>query len=229
MALQEIEKEEMLTGIWVSDEGTVHECIRKSSGESETRESKFEGFLWANHGDLPPLGLEGVGKVLNGNGPLDRLLETDDFETFKKWISRDALGRYGECLKPFESQHMLRCKERLFEGLLFDDLKRCQVDIETDSDGVHFSNPYKDRVLAIGMKMGDQEKLLCLESVDAESEKVMLEEFIATLQEWDPDVIEGHNIFSFDLNYLKIRSLSGASFLVPGVVLGRTPNFGKVG
>jgi DNA polymerase, archaea type len=90
--------------------------------------------------------------------------------------------------------------------LRFDALKRCQLDIETDSDGVHFSNPYKDRILAIGMKMGEKEALLCLEADTAAAEQLMLEQFVETLQAWDPDVIEGHNIFAFDLNYLKIRS-----------------------
>ena len=197
----------ILTGIWVSGDGNVHKVYREpDNNTTEEVVEPFRGFLWARERDLDPHGLEREARALSGKGPLNRLLETEDFETYQNWTSRDVLGRTAEWIKPFESQHMLRQKERLFDGLFFDDFKRCQVDIETDSDGVHFSNPYKDRILAIGMKMGDQEKLLCLENDDRESEKAMLEEFVATLQEWDPDVIEGHNIFSFDLNYLKIRS-----------------------
>jgi len=206
MGSDELEKQHILTGIWVSDEGKVHECFRLADGSCEVTEQGMTGFLWANRGDLESKGLASGSQALNGNGPLNCLLETDDFSSYQNWISRDVLGRNAECIKPFESQHLLRKKERLFDGLLFGDLKRCQVDIETDSDGVHFSNPYKDKILAIGMKMGEREQLLYLETEDSDGEKNMLEVFVNTLHEWDPDVIEGHNIFSFDLNYLKIRS-----------------------
>lgn len=207
MDSEELRKsKEVLTGIWISDSGIVHTCYRDKSGSTVTREDAFHGFLWAKSSDLQTHGLESESTPLRGQGPLNRVLETDQYERYQQWVSRDALGRDAECIKPFESQHLLRRQERLFEGLRFDDLKRCQIDIETDSDGTHFSNPYKDRVLAIGMKMGTSEKLLCLASEDNDAEKAMLEEFVQTLLEWDPDIIEGHNIFTFDLDYLKVRS-----------------------
>lgn len=205
MAQSDSNQQRVLTGIWVSDDGTVHESFRTAEG-THVVTHPFCGFLWAREGDLALHGLEAKATALDGRGPLNRVLETADFQKYREWISREVLGRVSECIKPFESQHLLRTQRRLFDGLRFDELKRCQVDIETDSDGIRFSNPYKDRVLAIGMKMGDQEALLYLESEDAAGEQQLLERFVSTLQEWDPDVIEGHNIFSFDLNYLKIRS-----------------------
>ncbi|HRE82523.1 MAG TPA: 3'-5' exonuclease, partial [Opitutaceae bacterium] len=38
-----------------------------------------------------------------------------------------------------------------------------------------------------------------------DAEKVLLEELNRVLQEEDPDIIEGHNLFKFDLDYLRVR------------------------
>ena len=207
MENQPVSPQQILTGIWISPEGKAHLSHRSEDGKDEWCEEGFRGCGWIREEDLATDTINGEVHELKGKGPLNRLIETEDFAEYKTWLSRDGLGRSVECIRPFESQHMLRNRIRLFESMRFDQLRRCQVDIETDSgkDG-SFSNPYRDRILAIGMKMGDQVKLLCLETEDAVGEKAMLERFMATLQEWDPDIIEGHNIFSFDLNYLKIRS-----------------------
>lgn len=206
MASTDSSPQQILTGIWVSDEGVVHKSYRTESGTGSGVQAPFCGFVWARESDVEANGLGSSATRLSGEGPLNCVLETDQFSTYREWISRDVLGRTCECIRPFESQHLLREHERLFDGLRFDQLKRCQIDIETDSDGIRFSNPYQDRILAIGMKMGDRESLLYLESEDSAGEQQLLERFVETLQEWDPDVIEGHNLFSFDLNYLKIRS-----------------------
>jgi DNA polymerase I len=197
----------VLTGIWLSPEGKLHSTLRVPGGKTETREDDFCGFGWVES-DLIPEGTQSSNvSSLEGDGPLDTILSTDEFALFGLWASRDGLGQNWECIRPYESQHLLKHRWRLFEGLRFDQLKRCQLDIETDcSVEGRFSNPYKDKVLAIGLKMGEREKLLYLESEDGDGEKQLLDAFVETLIEWDPDVIEGHNIFSFDLNYLKIRS-----------------------
>lgn len=207
MGSQCISQQQALAGVWVSPSGDVHTTYRSSEGDSEVKTDSFKGFGWVRDRDLDAEGFSGDVTELKGMGPLNRLIETDTFDLFKQWLSKDGFGRSMECIRPFESQYLLKNHLRLFQNMRFDQLKRCQVDIETDSgeDGA-FSNPYKDRILAIGMKMGTREKMICLESEDREGEKVLLESFVEILQQWDPDIIEGHNIFSFDLNYLKIRS-----------------------
>ena len=89
----------------------------------------------------------------------------------------------------------------------FTRLRRCQVDIETGSADGGFSDAERpeDRVLAIGMRSGGVNRLLLLEETSDAGERNLLLAFNAQLAAFDPDVIEGHNIFKFDLDYLRMR------------------------
>ncbi len=57
-------------------------------------------------------------------------------------------------------------------------------------------------VVMIALKQGDHEELLFLET----DERDLLLRFSEAIQRLDPDVIEGHNIFNFDLPYLVERA-----------------------
>ncbi|MCK5844748.1 MAG: hypothetical protein KAG97_08585, partial [Victivallales bacterium] len=59
----------------------------------------------------------------------------------------------------------------------------------------------------------------CLMLGDSMSEKELLEEFVRTVSERDPDVIEGHNIFKFDLAFIEERAKRHKVKLL----LGRSP------
>jgi len=105
------------------------------------------------------------------------------------------------------TQYLLQSGKTLFKGMIFDDLYRMQLDIETLYD------PAKRSAGASGI--GDDEVIIVSlsdnrgwESVlhsKNSSEKELLEKLIALISKKDPDVIEGHNIFSFDLSYLQRR------------------------
>src|SRR5690606_36947384 len=97
---------------------------------------------------------------------------------------------------------------RLFADVSFAQLRRCQLDIETASVDGEFSDPRNpgDRVLAIGLRFGDRDRTLVLEEASDAAEKAMLEQLNAVLAEEDPDPLEGHNIFKFDLDYLRVRA-----------------------
>src|SRR5262249_32520117 len=63
----------------------------------------------------------------------------------------------------------------------------------------------EDRVLAIGLQFGERNRTLVLaESTDI-AERILLEQLNQVIAEEDPDTIEGHNLFKFDLDYLKQR------------------------
>jgi DNA polymerase elongation subunit (family B) len=96
---------------------------------------------------------------------------------------------------------------RLYGDMGFARLRRCQVDIETGSADGGFSDAERpgDRVLAIGMRFGGVDRLLLLDAMTDEAEKALLLSFNRELAALDPDVIEGHNIFKFDLDYLRTR------------------------
>ena len=95
---------------------------------------------------------------------------------------------------------------RLFGGMAFNEIRRLQLDIETHSIGEeHFPDPKRpdDAIFLVSLKDSTGwEKYIVIEN---NNELALLQELIATIQERDPDVIEGHNIFNFDLNYILTR------------------------
>jgi DNA polymerase, archaea type len=104
-------------------------------------------------------------------------------------------------------QHLMLTGTTSFMGLDFSDLRRLQLDIETyTSPGFEFPPPARagDRVTAISITDSTGfERLLKGTEMD---ERTMLEELVRTIVERDPDVIEGHNLFRFDLAYLEARA-----------------------
>jgi DNA polymerase elongation subunit (family B) len=85
----------------------------------------------------------------------------------------------------------------LFKDMTFTDLIRMQIDIETTT--LSPGDP-KARILliAISDNAGHIEVL-------EDDETEMLEELGDRIRRWNPDVIEGHNIYSFDLPYIMER------------------------
>jgi DNA polymerase, archaea type len=118
-------------------------------------------------------------------------------------------GVSADTIRPWENQFLLQRRERLFREMSFGELRRCQLDIETGtSEEGGFSDAAlpDHRVLAIGLQFGARQRLLVLEAMTDEAEKKLLLELNAVLLEEDPDIIEGHNLFKFDLDYLKLRA-----------------------
>jgi DNA polymerase I len=104
-------------------------------------------------------------------------------------------------------QHLLLTGKTLFKGLDFHKLNRMAIDIETYCrEGFEFSNPDReeDRIISIAiMDESGYEEVLFGAEMD---EPVMLERLGEIIRERDPDVIEGHNIFRFDLEYIHARA-----------------------
>ncbi len=105
------------------------------------------------------------------------------------------------------TQYLLQSGKTLFKGMIFDDLYRIQLDIETDYDpekkrsGIFGGNDDEVIIITLSDSRGWETVLHSKNS----SEKELLEELVAMIIKMDPDVIEGHNIFSFDLPYLQRR------------------------
>jgi len=104
-------------------------------------------------------------------------------------------------------QHLLFTGKTLFKGMPFRDLHRLALDIETaTAPGYTFSNPVReeDRILSIAlMDSRDYEEVLFARDL---GEKEMLEALGERIARLDPDVIEGHNLFNFDLEYITTRA-----------------------
>lgn len=119
-------------------------------------------------------------------------------------------------LKPDPTtQYLIQSGITHFKRLAFDDLHRLQVDIETYSKEYKFSNARKteDRIILIALSdnRGWEEIL----DGRKYNELEMLQKLEAFIMEKDPDVIEGHNLFGFDLPYiLKRCELHGVDFTI---------------
>ena len=104
-------------------------------------------------------------------------------------------------------QFLLLTGKTSFLGLAFSDLRRMAVDIEVfTAEGFEFPHAARpsDRIIAIAMadSTGWERVLSGREMSEAE----MLRECSRLIGERDPDVIEGHNIFRFDLEYMEARA-----------------------
>ncbi len=104
-------------------------------------------------------------------------------------------------------QYLLLTGRTSFGGLTFGDLRRLALDIEViTTEGYEFPNAARpdDRVVAIAL--ADSTGWRHVLRGDELDERELLEECSRLVRERDPDVIEGHNIFRFDLEYLEARS-----------------------
>ncbi len=104
-------------------------------------------------------------------------------------------------------QYLLLTGKTLFKGLAYSDIHRMALDIETAcAPGFEFSNPLRneDRIISISLmdNRGYSEVLFGREL----SEKEMLEALVERILRLDPDVLEGHNLFNFDLEYIVARA-----------------------
>ena len=112
-------------------------------------------------------------------------------------------------------QYLMQSGRTLFKDMAFDDLHRVQLDIEVLSKPGTFPHAQRpeDRIVIIALS----DNRGWHEIIDARelSEKDMLEQLVRTLRRHDPDVIEGHNIYAFDLAYITARcARHGVAFAV---------------
>jgi DNA polymerase I len=112
------------------------------------------------------------------------------------------------------TQYLMQTGRTLFKGMKFEDLRRLQLDVETYSR-YRFSRAERpeDRIIVIALADSTGWEY----DIDGrkKSEREMLSELVDIINEKDPDVIEGHNIFNFDLPYILQRcALNGVEFRI---------------
>jgi DNA polymerase I len=197
-----------LCGVWVDDAGRVHTTIDTAEGGREVRMAALRPFAWL--GAEPADATAGVTvEALRGEGPFRFLAHAESTDALDAFVRSVRDGDAGvDALRPIESQFLLQNRERLYRELTFGQLRRCQLDIEVASPGGSFPDAARpdDRVLAIGLRIAGKNRLLLLDEPGDAAEKKLLQSLNAALAEIDPDVIEGHNLFKFDLDYLRQRA-----------------------
>lgn len=127
---------------------------------------------------------------------------------FRTWsafgAARDLLEAEGESWAGFRSpveQYLALSGRTLFKGMVYDDLVRLQLDIETT--GLDHAAPDAAVLLVtLSSNRGHEEAI----GAGGEDEATILRRLNEAIRAIDPDVIEGHNIYNFDLPYLRARA-----------------------
>lgn len=87
-----------------------------------------------------------------------------------------------------------------FRGLNYEDIHRLQFDLETTA-----LDPHRGRIFLIAVT-DNRGFSAVLDAPTQEDEPRLIRELCALIQERDPDVIENHNLFGFDLPFLEQRA-----------------------
>ncbi len=98
-------------------------------------------------------------------------------------------------------QYLISSGRTLFKGMVYEDLLRMQLDIEATS--LDPLAPHA-RIFLVSIRTSAGEERLF--GAAGEDEATIFEDVTAFIRESDPDVIEGHNIFNYDLPYFLARA-----------------------
>ncbi|MEO8205424.1 MAG: 3'-5' exonuclease, partial [Chthoniobacterales bacterium] len=175
---------------------------RLPDGTTAREEVTFEPFLWVSE-DIASC------EKLDGSLAYRFLRKCESWDAFSELrneLKKSGIAHFA--LSDPVQQYLLGTGRTLFKGMAFESLRRLQIDIETCcADGFSFSHADRDPIAAVALSdSSGWEEILVVEPDSAESERKVLERVNALIKERDPDVIEGHNLFKFDLPYLSTRA-----------------------
>jgi DNA polymerase, archaea type len=197
-----------IVAIGLSETGTVNVYRRDKDGSTVADVEPFHPFVWCDS-DVVDLGIEA--DKLDGDLKFGWLVTVD---SWKELVAlRNGLKKANRDFFAFSDpvQHYLTATGRtLFKGLPFEDLKRMQLEVLPWEDGVAGGGETGrgDHIMSIAMSDNTGwEELIMVDSTNVEdSEHAALKRLTALIKERDPDVIEGHNLFRFNLPYLVSRA-----------------------
>lgn len=105
--------------------------------------------------------------------------------------------------RPQAEQYLMITGRTYFKDMSYNDLHRMQIDFETTG-----LDPDKDSIFMVSIKdsRGYERVLDTGPGGGATSEADLLDQLAAIIRERDPDVIENHNIFDFDIRFMITRA-----------------------
>lgn len=197
-----------ICGLWVDGEGNAY--VSRPAGLDGRQEEvlRVRPFCWVDDAGESRLPEVARTEDLSGPGRYRHLARFENVGEFNEFVAVERRAGHAETVRPLEAQYLLETGNRFFAGMRFGDLRRCQLDIETACAKVGgFSDARRkgDRVLAIGLQFGQRREILILKENSDEAERELLEGFADVLRKEDPDTVEGHNLFRFDLDFLRRR------------------------
>lgn len=197
--------------------GVAHLWIRNEDDSVTTQTIPFRPFMLMTQANFFH-GFPAVSEVktLSGTAAFRFLAEFPDpvaYDEAKKFLKLTAAITPGAINSPVRAmndltqQALIRTGIRLFSGMRFEEVRRLQFDIETlCTPGYDFPQAEREGDAVILIALRDSTGWEHVISAADHTEEEVLREFIRVVQERDPDILEGHNIFRFDLPYLETRA-----------------------
>ncbi len=195
-----------IVAIELGETGTVKVYRREKDGSTVCEVEEFHPFVWADN-DVADLGLTNAEK-LAGDLKYNWLVTVD---SWKELIAlRNGLKKGGRNFFALSDpvQHYLTHTGRtLFKQLPFEELRRMQIEVLSFSGGdIDLAADDHITSIAVSDNTGWEELLEVDPRAIEESEHAAIKRLTNLVKERDPDVIEGHNLFKFDLPLLVARA-----------------------
>lgn len=216
-----------IVSVWASRDGRA--IIWRRDGEHVSRlQETFRPWLFATTlDDLSHLGATLVVSpaewhadsslvsycMLEGlDGSYRYLLSARDGRFLERTLLKGASRRLGHTVSSLSElsdtyyqvgpveQYLMQTGRTYFQGLNYEDLHRLQFDLETTS-----LDPHRGRIFLISIR-DSRGFATTLEAPRAEDEARMIATLCQLVRDRDPDIIENHNLFSFDLQFLEYRA-----------------------
>ena len=197
-----------IVAIELGETGTVKVYRREKDGSTIADVEPFHPFVWCD-ADVADLGIDA--EKLEGDLNYGWLITVDSWKeliAFRNGLKK-ANRNYFAFTDPV--QHYLTATGRtLFKDLPFEELKRMQLEVLSFADPVAGAADLgpTDHIMSIALSdnTGWEELLVVDPKNVEESERDVLKGLTSLIKERDPDVVEGHNLFRFDLPYLVARA-----------------------
>jgi len=152
-------------------------------------------------------------RMLDGaDGTYRYLISARDGRFLERELLKGATRRLGRQLKglgelsesyyqvgPVE-QYLMQTGRVYFLGLTFEDLHRLQLDLETTS-----LDPHRGRIFLIALR-DSRGFATTLEAPSPDDEAEMIAKLCQIIHDRDPDCLENHSLFPFDLQFLEYRA-----------------------
>jgi DNA polymerase elongation subunit (family B) len=215
-----------IVSVW-ADRGGRALVWRRVAGELVCEQDQFRPWLFAAslddlahlRGMLLPEGAPGADRApfryreLDGPPESYRFLITArDGRALERAVAAGATRRLDRPIRslydvedgyywvgPVE-QYLMATGRVYFRGLAYADLRRLQFDLETTS-----LSPQRGRIFMVAVR-DSQGLSTTLEARDESEEAGLIADLCALIRARDPDVIENHNLFGFDLPFLHARA-----------------------
>lgn len=216
-----------IVSVWAEADGraTVWRRVGET-GRLIREEERFRPWILLDRlDDLRHLGVqlapEGAARALvtfrelAGPGELKYLVSAESGKTLAASVLHGAgrrlgrsvghlreLGKESALVLPPEEQYLVATGRTYFRGLVFDQLRRLQFDLETTG-----LDPRRDRIFMIAVRDPEgQVRTLEADGEDDAAEGHLIRRLVAKIEASDPDVIENHNLHGFDLPFLDARA-----------------------